>query len=262
MPGRRANPPSLLYCGGSASSAFRLLHRFGADTPRASLLFGDRHWGPPMMDQEDGGINLPHVLAVFTAGKGRDVLASPIVDSSERFQRSRCVQASVSFFGIGGLGASLSPLIARRTTGVEWSPAPASLWSILDQNYLDLFPELVSERLRGIVSVLLGIDHVGLRCVRLGTPPSRDGRPQNVWLLLHGGWRHEYDVLMLSGGVSQLSSTLAFLHTDFHTAPNHSLSIERRQGKYLHDSIMNVDSQPKCSRRRAERRSRQGTRRL
>ena len=33
--------------------------------------------------------------------------------------------------------------------------------------FLDLFPELVSVRLRGIVSVLLGMDHVGARCVSM-----------------------------------------------------------------------------------------------
>ena len=41
---------SLLYWGGLVSSAFRLLHRFGADVTRRGLAsLRDRHWGPPMM---------------------------------------------------------------------------------------------------------------------------------------------------------------------------------------------------------------------
>ena len=135
---------------------------------------------------------------------------------------SRVAQASVSSFGIGGLGASLSPLIARTHRCRVVASASFSLVHF-GPKFLDLFPELVGVRLRGIVSVLLGMDTRGRSLCEHGAPPSRDGRPHNVWLLLHGGWRHEYDVLMLSGGVSQLPSTLAFLHTDFHTAANHSL---------------------------------------
>ena len=40
-----------------------------------------------------------------------------------------------------------------------------------------------------------------------GVPPSRDVRPHDAWPLPRGGERHASDVLMLSCGAPQLSST-------------------------------------------------------